>query len=182
MDCYIGFVTAHPLISAVIQFAILGTLGEFVARWIIARKIYSAFPLKLVAWKMVVWSILAICIKVAFTGFGGFVDELVSGHYHFLPEMFLEKGSFARALAISVFTNLQFGPFLVLSHRWLDNLVEKEKTWMGIDKGIYSLLWFWIPAHTITFMLPREFQITLAALWSVALGLILGLARRPKKI
>jgi hypothetical protein len=33
-----------------------------------------------------------------------------------------------------------------------------------------------IPAHTITFSLPADYQIRLAALWSLALGLILGLA------
>lgn len=180
MECYIAFVTTHPLLSAIIQFAILGTLGEFVARWIINKKISLAFPLKIVLWKMIVWSFLAVCIKFAFVGFNGFVDELVNGHYHFLPSLFLEKGSFLRAFAISFFMNIQFGPFLVLVHRWLDNLMEKEKTWAGIDKGLYSLLWFWIPAHTVTFMLPREFQITLAAVWSVVLGLILGLVRRPK--
>ena len=180
MESYITFVIAHPLVSAIIQFALLGTLGEFVAKWIIHKKINIPFSGALILWKMIVWSFLAICIKFAFVGFNGFVDELVNSHYHFLPELFLEKGSFIRAFAISFFMNLQFGPFLVIIHRWLDNLVIKDKTWAGIDKGLYTLLWFWIPAHTITFMLPREFQITLAAIWSVALGLILGLVRRPK--
>lgn len=182
MESYILFVSTYPLVSAIIQFALLGTLGEFVARWIINRKITLAFPSHIIFWKMAVWSILAICIKFAFVGFNGFVDELVYGHYHFLPEIFSLKGTFPRAFAISFFMNLQFGPFLVLSHRWLDNLMEKQKDWQGINKGLYTLLWFWIPAHTLTFMLPREFQITLAAVWSLALGLILGLVKRPKRI
>jgi hypothetical protein len=74
--------------------------------------------------------------------------------------------------------NLQFGLFLVLMHRYLDNIIERKKNWKNIDKGFYSLLWFWIPAHTITFILPKEFQIGLAAVWSLALGLILGFYRR----
>ncbi|MEI8347691.1 MAG: hypothetical protein WCG27_09495, partial [Pseudomonadota bacterium] len=131
--------------------------------------------------KMVVWSLLAVAIKYAFVGFNGFVDGLVASHYHLLPEIFLGKGSFLRALAISFFMNLQFGPFLVLIHRLLDNLMEKEKNWGGIEKGLYTLIWFWIPAHTLTFMLAREFQIGLAALWSLVLGLILGLIKRPIK-
>ena len=41
-----------------------------------------------------------------------------------------------------------------------------------------TLIWFWIPAHTLTFSLAVDYQVGLAALWSLALGLILGL--RPK--
>lgn len=44
-----------------------------------------------------------------------------------------------------------------------------------IGKALYSLLWFWIPAHTLTFMLAETFRIGLAALWSVVLGIILGI-------
>jgi hypothetical protein len=40
------------------------------------------------------------------------------------------------------------------------------------------MIWFWIPAHTITFSLPTDFQIGLAALWSVVLGVILGFFNR----
>ena len=38
---------------------------------------------------------------------------------------------------------------------------------------------FWIPAHTLTFMLPSEYQVMLAALLSVALGIILNLKKAP---
>jgi hypothetical protein len=77
--------------------------------------------------------------------------------------------------------NLQFGPFLVLIHRALDNLVTRENNWKNIDKAFYSLLWFWIPAHTLTFSLPVEFQIGMAALWSFMLGLILAYFSRKKE-
>jgi len=74
--------------------------------------------------------------------------------------------------------NLQFGPFLVIMHRLMDNFISGKQNWKNLDKGFYSLLWFWIPAHTITFILPREFQIGLAAVWSLALGIILGFYNR----
>jgi hypothetical protein len=35
---------------------------------------------------------------------------------------------------------------------------------------------FWIPAHTITFMLPGEFQVLFAASLSIVLGLLLSVA------
>jgi hypothetical protein len=59
-------------------------------------------------------------------------------------------------------------------HRLLDNLIDRRNNWQNIDKGFMSLLWFWIPAHTVTFMLDKPFQIGLAAVWSVVLGIILG--------
>ena len=37
---------------------------------------------------------------------------------------------------------------------------------------------FWIPAHTLTFMLPAEYQVAMAAALSVALGIILNLKRK----
>ena len=40
---------------------------------------------------------------------------------------------------------------------------------------------FWIPAHTVTFMLPSEYQVMMAAALSVALGVFLSLGNRKKK-
>ncbi|MBE9511784.1 MAG: hypothetical protein IMY71_12990 [Bacteroidetes bacterium] len=75
---------------------------------------------------------------------------------------------------------VQFGPFLVITHCLLDNLITREKNWDNLDKGLLSLIWFWIPAHTVTFILPKPYQIGLAAVWSVILGLILGYYNRKK--
>ncbi len=115
-----------------------------------------------------VWSILAVCIKYAFVGYNGFIDRLIEEN--FLPSL----NKFTHAFAVSAAMNLQFGLFLVIFHRLLDNIYPRQSNWKNIEKGLFSLLWFWIPAHTITFMLPKDYQIGLAALWSVTLGIILG--------
>jgi hypothetical protein len=39
---------------------------------------------------------------------------------------------------------------------------------------------FWIPAHTLTFLLPVEFQILFAAILGVVLGVILAFAAGAK--
>ena len=39
-----------------------------------------------------------------------------------------------------------------------------------------TIPFFWIPAHTVTFLLPPEYRVFVAALLSIALGLILALA------
>jgi hypothetical protein len=176
MEVYLSLVKAHPILMAVIQFAILGTLGEFVSRWVVQKKIYVPFSVKEILWKMVVWAILAVCIKYAFTGFKGFVSALAD--HHLLPQAAKVKGTVVRAFFVSAMCNLQFGPFMVVFHRILDNVIVSKKNWAGLDKGMKCMVWFWIPAHTITFSLPTDFQIGLAALWSVVLGILLGFFNR----
>lgn len=176
MEWYISIVQKCPIFSAMVQFAILGTLGDCVAKWIQNKKIFWPFGLKESIWKPIEWAFLAILIKAAFVGFNGFIDSLIS--YGLLPHHFSHQGSFLRAFGISVSMNVQFGVLLVLLHRILDYLPFGKTKWTNIHKGLYSLLWFWIPAHTVTFMLPKDFQIGLAAFWSVMLGLILGLFNR----
>ncbi|MDP2302799.1 MAG: hypothetical protein Q8N03_10305 [Ignavibacteria bacterium] len=175
MNWYVETVKAYPIITAMIQFAILSTLGDMISKWVIQKRIFLPFTYKTVILKMLEWAFLAVCIKYAFVGFNYFVQGLVEKSL--LPGL----NYFWEAFAISATMNLQFGPFLVIMHRLLDNLIAKENNWANIDKGMYSLLWFWLPAHTITFMLPKPFQIGLAALWSVVLGLILGYYNSKKK-
>ena len=59
-------------------------------------------------------------------------------------------------------------------HRIEDNLIEGKKGFTGIHKAWWTLIWFWIPAHTVTFSLPVHYQIGLAAVWGLVLGIILG--------
>ncbi len=169
---YLDWVKAQPLVSAMIQFAILGTLGEVISKWIIQKSFRYPFSFLLTIWKMLVWAALGLAIKYAFQGFTGFVQYLEAHHY--LPTL----GKFGRAAAISISMNLQFGLFLVLVHRILDNVGAGKMNWKGLDKSFLSLIWFWIPAHTVTFLLPDAWRIGLAALWSLVLGLILGIFNR----
>lgn len=169
---YLAGVKAHPISMAMAQFAILGTFGEIVSKWVIRRSFKYPFTLAETLWKMIVWATLAIGIKYAFQGFLGYVDRLIEHHY--LPEL----TKFGYAFAVSALMNAQFGVLLVLIHRVLDNIPLKQKNWKNLDKGLYSLIWFWIPAHTMTFLLPPDYRIGLAALWSVFLGLILGFFNR----
>lgn len=172
MTWYIDLVKSYPIITAIIQFSVLGTFGDIISKWILKRKIFAPYNFHTLLLKMIEWAILAVCIKYAFVGFHGFVDSLIS--YKLLPEL----NVLGKAFAISVSMNLEFGPFLVILHRLLDNTVHREKNWANLDKGFLSLIWFWIPAHTITFILPKPYQIGLAAVWSLVLGIILGFYNR----
>ncbi|HNQ70969.1 hypothetical protein [Mesotoga prima] len=178
MNWYVDFVRDFPFVSAIIQFSILGTLGDFVSARIARFK--TPFPPRIAFMKALEWAFLAIFIKIAFIGYQGFVSALVINGV--LPSFFVENlllNAFARSLSM----NLQFGVFLVLFHRLLDNLVLQTVNWKNMDKALISLIWFWIPAHTLTFALPKDFQIGLAALWSFMLGLLLSLfSRSPQEV
>ena len=176
MNSYVELVKEYPIYSAMIQFAVLGTLGDMFSKWMQQGKVFLPYKFTVVFFKMMEWALIAITIKYAFVGFQGFVDSLAS--YHLLPEL----GKFGRAFTLSVLMNLQFGLFLVIFHRFLDNLIARQNNWKNIDKSMLSLVWFWIPAHTITFMLDKPYQIGLAAVWSVVLGFILGYYNREFKV
>jgi hypothetical protein len=70
---------------------------------------------------------------------------------------------------------------MMFGHRLWDNVILRQRNWIGLEKAWWTLIWFWIPAHTLTFSLPPDYQIGLAALWSIVLGVILGFTTRKGK-
>lgn len=180
IEWYQNIVSEYPLITAFVQFAILGTIGELISNLMNTKCRFKDIPYSIWQWmlKILAWGLLGIIIKFAFVGFKGLTNELIIKG--FLPKTFSHPSIDAEgflifnALAVSVFTNVFFGPQMMAFHRFTDNLIAKKFSYEGLKNSIYTLVWFWIPAHTVTFSLPKEFQIGLAALWSVALGFIMG--------
>jgi hypothetical protein len=101
------------------------------------------------------------------------------------------------ALAISTFLNLFYAPVLMVTHRVSDLHIaaaagDRKKLFTAPDvtRLLASIDWnsmwgivlkksiplFWIPAQTLNFLLPEEFRILVAALYSTVLGVILALA------
>jgi hypothetical protein len=66
----------------------------------------------------------------------------------------------------ALITPLPFGNILA-SLNW-------KVQWDFVFKKTLPL--FWIPAHTITFLLPAEFQVLFAASLSIVLGILLSVA------
>ena len=101
---------------------------------------------------------------------------------------------FLKALYTSATMNLTFGPTFMAVHKCSDKYLEfkaaGEKK-VGVDKVIDGIDWkffvkftlfktvplFWIPAHTVTFLLPGEYQVIMAASLSIALGIILSIKK-----
>ncbi len=101
------------------------------------------------------------------------------------------------ALCISTAMNLIYAPVMMTLHKITDTHIADKG---GSVKGLFSSMnvgdimsrinwkvqwnfvfkktipFFWIPAHTITFLLPTEYRVLFAALLGIALGVILSLA------
>ena len=173
MTGYAHWVSLHPFLSAAVQFGILGTLGEVLAATLRRRRpALPCTPLELGA-KVLAWALLGMVIKVGFAGMIGFTEALLD--HHILPAA-LASGV-GKAFAISTCTNVLFGPQMMAFHRVEDNLILRRSGFDGLTTAWWTLLWFWIPAHTLTFSLPPDYRLGLAAVWSVVLGVILGLSR-----
>lgn len=178
LSAYLYLVKTYPLISSAIQVAILGMFGELLATRIRMGRWHFFGTYGFIS-KIVVWAFLGITFKYAFSGFFGFVEVITAKGFWF---GLVQTNLFVKALSVSFFTNILFGPVMMLFHRWCDNYIEKkEMNWASLQKAWLTLLWFWIPAHTITFSLPSHFQVGLAAVWAVALGIILGFFAKAKK-
>ena len=163
MQVYLDWVTLNPMLSAAIQFAILGTFGEIISFSIQKKKFAIPCSWLQLMGKMIAWA-----------GMKGFTQALLD---HQLLPAFLGAG-LGKAFTVSVFTNVFFGPQMMAFHRVEDNLILGQKGFHGITKAWKTLIWFWIPAHTITFLLPADLQIGLAALWSLVLGIIMGATKK----
>ena len=201
---YKNFNTYHPYIMSFIKFAILATYGE-IAAYRISNKRYPDKSFGILP-KMMVWGILGIFIKAAFVIFSkGAIALLVSINKDFPANILATKGisllKIFGSFTVSLTMNLIFAPVMMLTHKITDLYINKAG---GTFKGIFqtkfkftelltnvdwknfggfvlckTIPFFWIPAHTITFLLVESYQILFAALLSVALGLFL--AYKPVK-
>lgn len=178
-----------------IKVGILATMGELLAIRISSGSFKK--PLGLI-YRFIVWGFLGMVFVIAFDLFAFGVAGLTQKGL--LPsisgEGFLSK--LLTAFFTSSLINLLFAPGFMAFHRITDTYIDLGK---GNFKSIMNVKlkdvighidWytfinfvviktiplFWIPAHTITFMLPSEYRILMAAMLSIALGAILASAKK----
>jgi hypothetical protein len=149
---------------------------------------------------MVVWGFLGLAINLAFNIFAAGTPAFLAymGVKNAPAAM---SGSFsllklADAFAISTCMNLIFAPVMMTFHKITDtHIIENKGKVASLLRPIafqrilqnlnWDIMWnfvfkktipfFWIPAHTITFLLPAEFRVLFAAILGIALGLILAI-------
>lgn len=203
-NTYTSFNANHGMITSFIKFAILATFGEMLALRIREGEYYKAdfgvLP------KFIIWGLLGLTIKMAFiifaTGVPNFLEYMgIKGAASALNNSNLSI-KLLTAFSISLVMNVVYAPVMMLTHKITDmhiathdgktNSLIKPINIGSILKAIdWDVFWgfvlkktipfFWIPAHTITFLLPSDFRVLFAAILSIMLGLILSLATLKSK-
>lgn len=196
---YVSFNTAHPYVMAFLKFAVLATLGESIGlrikNGVYNEKGFGILP------RAVVWGVLGVWIAIAMKTFSSGIPGLAAS-FGLSGVGEAMKGGFSPdkligAFMISVMMNTTFGPVFMTLHKITDTHILNNggslkalTVPIPFKKIISSLNWeiqwgfvfkktipyFWIPAHTITFLLPSNFQVLFAALLGVALGVLLSIA------
>ena len=181
----------HPYLMGFAKFALLATAGELLA----VRLAKKEWALPSYVWaRFLIWGVIGVWITYMMKIFGAGVGALMSAGLLPSPQNALFN-SFIKAFFISATMNLSFGPTFMALHKCSDTLLDIRATGkkkITLANVIHKVDWekfasftllktvplFWIPAHTITFMLPAEYQVAMAAALSVALGIILNLKRK----
>ncbi|MFA5037710.1 MAG: hypothetical protein WC479_11105, partial [Candidatus Izemoplasmatales bacterium] len=147
-----------------------------------------------------VWGFLGVVFVLAFKLFASGVAAAQMANL--LPS--INQDTFwailLTAFLISFLMNLLFAPTFMIVHRITDTFIELGEGRLHaivkvrlndvierIDwKTFFSFVvfktipFFWIPAHTITFLLPENYRVLMAAYLSIALGVLLSAAKQLK--
>lgn len=185
---FIEVTATHPFLIGFAKFLVLATMGELLALRIVAGR-WSA-PAGLV-YRAAIWGLIGMAIVLVFDVFAAGVAAAMSRRL--LPG---GNSRLAFAFLVSATMNATFAPAMMLFHRMTDTLIdlryERRRTRAGVADVVAAIDWhgfvsfvllktipfFWIPAHTVTFLLPPEYRVLAAAMLSIALGAILAVARR----
>jgi hypothetical protein len=176
----------HPYPMGILKIGLLGTMGELLGARIGGGR-WRLRGIRLHQ-RALVWGFLGLLFTVVFPLFSFGVEGLLK------RDLLPGAGSTgATAFWKSFWMNIIFAFPMMVFHRVTDTLIERGvlfslwplvDVYTGIDwRGMFrvvglAIFWFWIPAHTVTFLLPPEFRVVTAALLAVGLGVILGLAKR----
>ncbi|HYF92349.1 MAG TPA: hypothetical protein VD969_08870 [Symbiobacteriaceae bacterium] len=195
-EAFIAATKGHPYIMGFIKVGVLATMGELLALRIV-RGDWGA-PVGL--WmRAVVWGLLGMSFALTFDVFGsGAASAATRG---LLPALGGRAGTVVTALLTSTLINLCFAPTMMAFHRVTDTFIDLADgrfsalprvrlrdvvariDWYGFVSFVVvrTVPLFWIPAHTVTFLLPPEYRVLNSALLSIALGAILAYTKKAAR-
>jgi hypothetical protein len=196
---YETFNIEHPMVMSFLKFAVLATLGEVIGLRIKTGK-YNSSGFGILP-RAAVWGVLGLTIKMAFvifaTGVPVFLEKMgLEGAMAVMREPF-SMVKLLVAFSISAAMNLIYAPVMMTLHRITDThivanggkmaalvkpirfgTIMKEMDWGMQWNFVFkkTIPFFWIPAHTITFLMPAEYRVLFAALLGIVLGVLLAIA------
>jgi len=190
--------TNYPYLMGFIKTSLLATFGELIASRIATKNYFSKTGL---IYRFIIWGFLGVVFVVVFKIFDqGVRAAITSGLWFDFFKTNETLNHIYIAFSDSFFLNLIFAPTFMILHRFTDTYIDlgngkiKQIIKVKSSEVINKIDWknffgfvvlktiplFWIPAHTITFYLPENYRILSAGFLSIALGLILTLAKLKK--
>lgn len=192
---------SHGMLMSFFKFALLSTAGELVGMRIsTGRYLPDGFG---VLPRALVWGFLGMGINMAMmvfaSGVPAFLAKMGAGQMDVVMNGPLSWSKCGVALLISASMNCFFAPVFMTVHKVTDShILATGGTLRGffsrMDVGalLQGINWrvqwgfvfkktiplFWLPAHTVTFLLPGDARVLFAALLGVILGIILAVASR----
>jgi hypothetical protein len=178
-EIYLKWNEVSPFGMAFVKFGVLASLGEA-----LALRMRTGEWQRVLGWpkKAVVWGFLGMWIAWMFPIYAVGVARIGL------------SSRILTAFLTSVTMNLSFGPAMMTTHRITDTWIElRAKGQAATSQEIFAAndwpaffwfvlvktnLFFWIPMHTITFLLPPVWRLLMAAGLSMALGVLLAIAKR----
>ncbi len=207
---YDSFNKEHPMYMSFIKFAILATTGECIGLRIKTgnynNKGFGLFP-RVIVWGFLGLAI-QMAFVIFSVGTTSFLSKTLGLAWaaDYLDQEKVTSMAFGYkllvAFSISTCLNTIFAPVMMTFHKITDtHITDNGGTISGFLRPIkfreifnklnWDVQWnfvfkktipfFWIPAHTITFLLPSEYRVLFAALLGIALGIILALANIKSK-
>ncbi len=196
---YDRFYSSFPFVMSFLKFAILATTGELIGLRIRTGKYFV--PGFGILPRAIVWGILGITIQAAFIIFARGVPLLLefAGLQGSTEAMAgsLTAAKVGVAFSISLLLNIFYAPVLMTAHKITDSHIEinggtlrgffstvnVSQILKGIDWDTHygfvlkkTIIFFWIPAQTVNFLMPEQFRVLIAAVYGVILGVILAFA------
>lgn len=183
-----------PYLMGFIKTSFLASMGE---RLVHRIKHQTYFGDRGIILKAIVWGFLGMIFVLIFQVFSQGV--IYAQNQQLLP--MIEQTSFWATLLTAFLTsflmNVFFAPTFMMLHRMTDGYIELSSGKLKnlkiirlndvistIDFKMFisfvvikTIPLFWIPAHTITFLLPTQHRVLFASYLSIALGIILTLAK-----
>jgi hypothetical protein len=197
---YKGFNAEHAFIMAFLKFGVLSTMGEMLGLRIKTGH-YNEKGFGVLS-RAVVWGLLGVWIAIAMKVYSAGTPAIVEylGAKDTVAAMKIGTLTWQKllgAFSISLMMNTSFAPVFMTIHKITDTHILNNGGKIScllkpipFGKYLANLNWdvqwnfvfkktipfFWIPAHTITFILPADFQVLFAAVLGVALGVLLAIA------
>ena len=189
---FIQLTSRYPYGMGFIKFAILATLGDLFA-WRLAHRTWQR-PTGMI-YKIIAWGLIGMLITFMFIFYSEGISILFAQGMISIQNDALS--SILQAFLTSLIMNLTFGIVFMGLHRMSDTYIEMRVNHKkpSLTELIETIHWdafisfvvfktiplFWIPAHTVTFLLPPLYRVVVAAYLSIILGVILVYSNRKSK-